>query len=166
MPVPEADSAVARWREKLDPTAAWGIPPHITILYPFVRPQELSQEVVIDLSDVLGDFRAFDFTLDRIGWFGEEVLYVAPTPAAPFLSITAAVIGRHPEYPPYRGSHAEVVPHLTVGHRDHGSLDAAAAAVGSELPIAARATEIWLLATQRGIGWESRGRFQLPNDGT
>lgn len=166
MPVPEAAPAVAAWREKLDPTASWGIPPHITILYPFVRPGELTQEVVIDLSGVFGGFHAFDFTLSRLGWFGEDVLYLAPDPPDPFREITSTVLGRHPDYPPYGGEHAEVVPHLTIGHREHGSLGAAAAAIAPALPIRARAAEVWLLGTQRGIGWHMLGRFQLPSGRT
>jgi 2'-5' RNA ligase len=166
VPVPEATEAVAPWREKLDPSASWGIPPHITILYPFVRPNQVTQEVVIDLSGVFAEFQAFDFQLSRIGWFGAEVLYLAPDPAAPFLEITDTVLGRHPEYPPYGGEHAEVVPHLTVGHREHGALDEASRAIAPVLPIHARATEVWLLGTQRGIGWQMLGRFQLPNSAT
>ncbi len=129
-----------------------------------MQPDEVTQEVVIELSGVFEEFHAFDFTLARLGWFGEEVLYLAPEPAAPFVAITAAVLGRHPEYPPYGGEHAEVVPHLTVGHRDRGALEAAAAAVAPALPIRAHAEEIWLLGTIRGVGWERLGRFQLPNN--
>ena len=131
-------------------------------MYPFVRPDAVTQEVVIELSGVLAEFRSFDFTLSRLGWFGEEVLYLVPEPSDPFVQITAAVLGRHPEYPPYGGEHADVVPHLTVGHRDRGALETAAAAIATALPIRAHAEEIWLLGTISGVGWERLGRFQLP----
>ena len=76
--------------------------------------------------------------------------------------MTAAVLALHPEYPPYGGEHSEVVPHLTLGHREEGPLDGAAAAIATRLPIRARASEVWLLGTRRGIGWHQLGRFQLP----
>ena len=33
--VPEAETAVAAWRERLDPQAVLGVPAHITVLFPF-----------------------------------------------------------------------------------------------------------------------------------
>jgi hypothetical protein len=37
-PVPEAEALVSRLREKYDPSAAVGVPAHVTILYPFLAP--------------------------------------------------------------------------------------------------------------------------------
>jgi len=38
VPVPEAEPAVSRHRARLDRAAAWGVPAHVTILYPFAPP--------------------------------------------------------------------------------------------------------------------------------
>ena len=43
--VPAADAAVARHREILDLAAGWGVPAHLTVLYPFVPPAQLDDDV-------------------------------------------------------------------------------------------------------------------------
>ena len=40
--VPEAEQLVGPFREKYDPSAAAGMPPHITLLYPFKPPDAVS----------------------------------------------------------------------------------------------------------------------------
>ena len=42
VPVPEAERAVSRHRTRLDRAAAWGVPAHVTILYPFVAPSAIT----------------------------------------------------------------------------------------------------------------------------
>jgi hypothetical protein len=39
VPVPEADPVVTRYRACLDPAAGLGVPPHVTILAPFLPPR-------------------------------------------------------------------------------------------------------------------------------
>lgn len=46
VPVPEAELAVGRLRRRLDQSAAWGVPAHVTILYPFVLPGEMTSTVI------------------------------------------------------------------------------------------------------------------------
>ena len=52
--VPEAEPAVARHRERLDPSAALGIPAHITLLYPFLPPAAVSSPVLAELEPLFG----------------------------------------------------------------------------------------------------------------
>src|ERR1700729_2595365 len=44
VPVPEAEAVVGRVRGRLDRAAAWGVPAHVTILYPFVLPEAITSE--------------------------------------------------------------------------------------------------------------------------
>ena len=46
VPVPDAEPAVGRLRGRLDRAAAWGVPAHVTILYPFVLPDAITSEVI------------------------------------------------------------------------------------------------------------------------
>ena len=39
VPVPEAEPAVGGLRAALDRAAVWGVPAHVTLLYPFVTPR-------------------------------------------------------------------------------------------------------------------------------
>jgi hypothetical protein len=42
VPAPEAEPAVSHHRARLDRAAAWGVPAHVTILYPFVAPSAIT----------------------------------------------------------------------------------------------------------------------------
>jgi len=163
VPVPAATAAVAPWRERLDPSAVHGVPAHVTVLYPFVPPDEISDGVVSTLQGLFAGVAPFDFVLDRVAWFGDTVVYIAPAPAAPFVALTKLVQARFPAYPPYEGAFDDVTPHLTVG--DRGGVDAlrrAEAAVAPALPIAARASDVWLMTGSATAGaWRVRARFPL-----
>ncbi len=89
----------------------------------------------------------FEFTLDRVGWFAENVVWLGPRDPAPFSALTSLVFTAFPSCPPYGGQHAEVIPHLTIGHiGGQQALHAAAESVGPCLPIEATAAEVILMA--------------------
>ncbi len=58
--------------------------------------------------------RHFDCTFDKCGWFGEDVLWLAPDRDQEFRDLTNGVAAGS-DYPPYGGEHDDVIPHLTVG---------------------------------------------------
>jgi len=163
VPVPAATPAVAPWRERLDPSAVHGVPAHVTVLYPFVPPGEISDSVVRELSALFAAVEPFSFVLDRVEWFGDEVVYLAPTPDSPFVALTEAVHKRFPTYAPYGGAYDTITPHLTIGDRgDAAELRQAAVAVEPALPITARASDVWLMVASSGVGaWRVHARFPL-----
>ena len=143
LPVPAAEPAVGQHRARLDEAARDGVPAHITVLYPFLPPAKISERLLARLRDLFAGFGAFEFTLDRVGWFGENVVWLGPFDPAPFSALTTLAFTAFPSCPPYGGRHPEVIPHLTVGHA--GGRQALAAAAGSVrpcLPIEAAATEV------------------------
>jgi 2'-5' RNA ligase superfamily len=113
--VPAAEPAVRRHRLELDANAALGIPAHVTILAPFMPRGAIGAAEQERLARVFSSVPAFDFCLDRTGWFGTAVLWLGPEDPAPFSTLTAAVFAEFPDFPPFEGQFAEVVPHLTVG---------------------------------------------------
>jgi len=163
VPVPAATSTVAPWRERLDRTAVHGVPAHITVLYPFVPPPELCPDDVARLAEMFAATPPFDFALDRVGWFGDQVVYLAPEPSAPFLALTRCVMDAFPGYQPYGGAYTDLTPHLTLGAGPVDDLRQAAQAVQSSLPIRARAGDVWLMAgtTAPAGRWRVRARFPL-----
>jgi len=116
--IPEAERVVAPHRERLDQAASWGVPAHVTVLFPFLPPDEIDEQVLATLGRAAATVPAFFVALDRLGWFGERVVWLAPSPAEPFQRLTAAVTSHFPGVQPYDGAFDEVVPHLTLGH-DH-----------------------------------------------
>lgn len=115
-----ASAVLLRLRKALASDAAAAVPPHVTILFPFAPMERLDKADVRSLRSVIGSFRRFDYVLDQTGWFGDDVLWLAPVPSAPFASLTAAICKAFPLYPPYGGLHDEPLPHVTVG--DSGSV--------------------------------------------
>jgi 2'-5' RNA ligase superfamily len=150
LPVPAAEPAVSRHRARLDEAARDGVPAHITVLYPFLAPAEIREPLLASLGTLFAGFTAFEFTLDQVGWFGEDVVWLGPRDPAPFSALTSAAFTTFPCCPPYGGQHAEVIPHLTIGHAGgQQALRAAARSVRPCLPIKATATEVTLMAGPR-----------------
>lgn len=158
--IPEAESAVREWRERLDPGAREGVPAHVTVLFPFLRAGRIDGAVRRALGDVLAAHPAFTVRFERCGRF-PGVLYLAPEPDAPFRQLTRAVAERWPEAPPFGGRFDDVVPHLTVaqGH-DEAALESAEAALVGGRPVTARVSSVALLVHD-GTRWHERASFAL-----
>ena len=114
--VPEAEALVKAFRDKYDPSAAAGMPAHITLLYPFKPPPELRADVLETIHACFAEFVPFTYSLAAIRRFRSEVLYLAPEPDEPFRKLTLAICDRYSDRRPYGGKFAEVIPHLTVAH--------------------------------------------------
>jgi 2'-5' RNA ligase superfamily len=150
LPVPAAEPAVSHHRARLDEAARDGVPAHVTVLYPFLPPAGITEPLLASLSRLFAGFAAFEFTLDRVGWFGEEVVWLGPRDPAPFSALISVAFAAFPCCPPYGGQHAVVVPHLTIGHAGGPqALRAAVESVRSCLPIEATAAEVILMAGPR-----------------
>jgi 2'-5' RNA ligase superfamily len=139
----------------LEPPADNGLPPHITVLFPFLPARRVDDAALVD---TLGAFPAFDFALTAIGRF-PGVLYLTPEPAAPFLALTEACVRRWPDHPPYRGAYAEVIPHLTLA--EGAERPGLAAEVERRLPLHARAEEVWVMAPGGDGRWTRRAAVPL-----
>ncbi len=153
-----AEQAVGGWRSRYDRSCALGVPPHVTVLYPFLPLAAVTDDVLAHLAAIFTAEPAFDVVFPGFGRFPGGVLWLAPDPAEPFRRLTHAIWRAWPQAPPYGGAHAEVTPHLTVAENlDDDRLDAIAADVAPALPLSARvasgqllavgATEVSLLAT-------------------
>jgi 2'-5' RNA ligase len=162
--VPEAEALVAPFRAKHDPSAAAGMSAHITLLYPFLPPDEIDEGVLNRLGKTVRQFAVFNFSLAAIRQFDPGVLYLAPEPDEQFRRMTLAIWQAWLQSLPYSGQYAEIIPHLTIAEvsttrlRDRIAIDFAQAAAG-KLPIRARATAATLLG-KRSERW--RVRADLP----
>ena len=115
-PVPEAEPWVKDLRERYDPIAAAGVPAHVTVLFPFISPDLITDDDLARTTETFQRFRPFEFRLEQVGRFPES-LYLVPEPDEPFILLTEAIAREFPEYPPYGGKFTEIVPHLTVADR-------------------------------------------------
>lgn len=164
IPVPAAEPVVGTFRARHDPSAAVGVPAHITVLYPFMPPEKIDDQVEADLGALFLARSAFSFSLNKLKTF-PEVLYLAPDPEAPFRDLIGRVVAEYPAYPPYGGVFQDHIPHLTIGHAEddlaltqlQAEFTAYAAAM---LPIRAMVSEVSLLEIA-GQRWRIRAEFPL-----
>lgn len=162
--VPEASPVVDRWRQRLDPLAPFGVPPHITVLFPFITATEIGQDTTAKLHQLAVSVRSFQFRLTGIGWFEQQVLWLDPDPRAPFVELTARAAKAFPDYPPYGGQFTQVIPHLTIG--DNGAPEQMAAAARRlllDLPISATANAITLMVEKPDRRWQVHTTFPLAS---
>ena len=162
--VPTAETLVKPFRDRYDPSAAAGMPAHVTLLYPFKRRDESSDGLLNELRHHLARFAPFTFSLRDTRRF-PGALYLAPEPAEPFRELTLAIWRWYPDTPPYSGKWPDVVPHLSVANvADERELDRVAddfaQASAAVLPINATATDVALMDNSSGC-WQVRATFEL-----
>ncbi|HBY97680.1 MAG TPA: hypothetical protein DEP84_27690 [Chloroflexi bacterium] len=162
--VPEVEPLVSPFRLKHDPSAALGVPAHITINYPFIPAVQPGVDLHRELSGLFAETDAFPFRLDRLARF-PDVLYLPPIPDAPFKRLIQKVASCFPESPPYGGAFENVIPHLPIAQtRDQAllaSIERQLSQRSSEyLSISARAERIWLMDNRSGR-WQKRASFPL-----
>ena len=161
----EAEEHLRGVRSRFDPYAGIGVPPHVTVLYPFYDPLELNDEIAERITQALQGTDAFEFRLSEVSAFEGAAVYLVPTPAEPFVALTEKLWNAFPDRPPFAGEYDTVIPHLTVGWVDDGAtVDGIAAVVGGDLPIPCSAKEVTLLV-ERQDGWVADRRFPLEDGG-
>lgn len=132
----------------------------MTLLFPFRPAAEVDDALLADLRDFFARVESFEVAFDRVGRF-EEVAYLAPEPAKPFVELTLALVARY-GYLPYGAEFDEIVPHLTIVNRAPPALlDEVERELAGELPIRARATEAALLEEGADGVWRPRAGFTL-----
>lgn len=166
--IPEVEGLVEPFRSRYDPAAAIGVPAHVTTLYPFKPPHDLTDEVMTTLRELLWALPGFAVSFSETRRF-PGVLYLAPDPAEPFRLITEAIVRRFPDTPPYGGAFAEIIPHLTLAQIDDPKrLDEVAAAfqerAAGRLPIRANVEAIALMDNAGGP-WRVSAQFSLSPAG-
>ena len=162
--IPEAEEVVARHRAQFDDAAAFGIPAHVTVLFPFMSPSAVDSEVMDTLAAAVLTVPRFHASFESTGWFGTNVLWLDPWPATSFGALINVVARAFPDYPPFEGRHDVVIPHLTVGHdmAPGSGLEEAEARVRECLPIHSDVTEVSLwCGTDVPGGWRPTMGFPL-----
>jgi len=116
--VEELCPLIGRWWNTVQ-TAIEGMPPHITLLYPW-RPAPVSTDDVADAATAFTGVEQFDLTFSRLDRF-PGVIYLVPEPDEALRSLMERTAAAFPDTPPYEGVFTDVVPHLTVVKVDEGA---------------------------------------------
>ncbi|MFG2946245.1 2'-5' RNA ligase family protein [Streptomyces adustus] len=154
------DPLVEHWRQRFDPCASAGIPAHVTVLFPFLDSDRISNAVIDDLRTLIGEHAPFAVRFVECRRF-PGVLYLAPEPEQPLRALTETIWARWPEAPPYDGQFAEVIPHLTVASSQQvHELDEVEQALATQLPATATISSVTLFESD-GKRWSRRADFPL-----
>jgi 2'-5' RNA ligase len=142
--------------------AVAGVPAHLTLLFPFITPEQLDRRVRDRVAAVCATHEPFDYILaGQARW--PDAVYVAVEPAAPFVGLQHAFARAFPQFPIY-GTDAsfEFVPHVTIAEGpavddDTTRTDPAWLA----LPRPGRTTAVEAIARAEGGRWQTVWRIRL-----
>jgi len=152
------------WREQTcEAKPSAGVPPHVTLLFPFAPAADLDDELLKALAEVADAFEPFQLAFRRSGRF-PGVLFLLPEPDAPLRTLTTALVARFPAWPPYEGAHGlNPDPHLTIAQGDDALLGAVEAELEPLLPLVVEVGALTLLEELEPghARWRERARFLL-----
>jgi 2'-5' RNA ligase len=158
----QAEPVTGHWYRAHTKAGLDGMRPHITLHVPFVPAERLDLAVEARLCSVLAQFQPFDYELQRLERFADGLLYLAPEPARPFIELALALQDEVPDYPRYDGAHDVIIPPGTIAaSEDSELLDAIAADVAPQLPIACRAVEATMVERGADLQWRPRSAYPL-----
>ena len=150
VPALPAETLLGQYRCRLDPSAAQGVPAHVTVMYPFVpRERWENQAVESRLCGILKKIECFSFWFRTIAE-KEGLLYLPPEPGDEFRDLTAAV-GSEFGLVPYRGKYEDPIPHCTVSYGQSWEQESPSgqaevkATLEAGLPIQCQAREVWVM---------------------
>jgi 2'-5' RNA ligase len=155
---PELEPLLGAWRRHYAGDGPRGMPPHVTLIFPFTDSAG-ADDLLEPLGRVFGAFAPFEIALRQTARF-LGLLYLRPEPAEPFVAITEALVNAFPDFPPYAGEFAEIIPHVTVAQGDDEVLAAAEQELGAQLPVKSRVERAWLVEDAAG-GWRRHTAFPL-----
>lgn len=160
----EADPVVAEWRRRFHShSVERRVPPHVTVLFPFVPPDGLGDDVLEALRRLYSPLPSFRYDLVSVETF-PTTAWLAPAPVEPFLHLVAITRAAYPEYPPYGDPDLVSVPHCTVGTDDDAGVveemaRALRSGLGPQLPIRCHAAETTLIEELPDGMWAARATF-------
>ncbi len=114
IPVHEVTDLIAPWREETFIGATQGMPPHITVLYPW-HPAPVSKWEIDELRTVVRGIRPFTIQLTHLEHFPNHTLYFAMDDDT-LMDMMLRIITAYPDTLPYEGEFDELIPHLTIAH--------------------------------------------------
>ena len=157
---------LARLRQHEVEVARLGVPPHVTILSPFVAVEELDRRVSAVVGEIVARAPAFGVEFVRVRrWpssdYGPGVVWLAPEPADPFAALTRAIWAAYPDCPPYGREDDDLEAHLTIAIDDPSNFDTVEAEASRLVPFHRRATTVALLVENADGRWRTRRRFAL-----
>lgn len=153
----ELTALLDRWRKDTVEVASLGVPPHITLLYPW-RNAPLKNSDLQQLEEILVAFEPFDLCFDRVGTFEGGVVYLALKDERAPREMMKAIFAAFPNTPPYSGTLTDPSPHLTVAKCSPESLSNLSDEIAEalSLPMTFHVSEIVIMEEREDGRWFNR----------
>lgn len=148
------------WRGTHEP----GVPPHITLLYPWV--DAVTDDDLEKVRRVASANAAFEVSFTEVAAFAAGAVYLRPEPDLPLRRLMADLAHEFPNTPLYGGAIADPVPHLTIARTEPGAATdrmrrRIAASLASRLPFTASVSTLAVMAQLDDRSWRTRTEIAL-----
>lgn len=154
-------AALESLRRRCVEDATRDVPAHITLLYPFAAPGELSRAVRSEVAAIAGRHPSFQYRLTGPKRW-PDTIYAAVEPDGPFLRIHEELARAFPGYPIYGRPGFALIPHVTVAEGAAIDDPEVLADPGwAALPVTARATALEVIASDAADRWRLVWRTPL-----
>lgn len=161
---PELAPNIDKWRLRTVEVARRGVPPHVTLLFPWKEAPVRDDDIAI-ISDLCKGVTSFNVEFDELKHFPGGTVYLSLRNEQKILSLSKQIWSRFPETPPYEGIHKNPVPHLTVAQSDVLTISKLYADVlldiGDSLPFSCEVSGVAILEEDVTGEWHIRTRIAL-----
>ena len=166
--LPELDAYTTRWRsvsnapDHPDLPLAARVPPHITVLSPWV-PDPADPAALARLAAAVEGFGPLHLTFETADWFPDSgVVFLRPEPFDVLRDLLKAVAEAFPESPPYGGAYPEPHPHLTIASDgDAELLQEVRTALAETPPPTVQTDAVTVWSSPTGALWHQVTRIPL-----
>lgn len=162
--LPDVDALVQPIRDRHDPAVAKGWPAHVTALFPFLPPDDITPETLVAAREVVASTAPFDLVFQQVDEF-PGVIWLRPEPDQPIRALTKRLWDVYPQCPPYGGEFTDSQPHCTLAHVTANEqvtvrkkIDAALDGI---LPITVHIAAIRLWTTDDGVNWSEHAVLSM-----
>ncbi len=155
--LPMLIAQIDTWRKPTVEVANLGVPPHITLLYPW-RNAPVSPNDLTELSQLLISFQPFELCFNRLETFQAGVIYLALEDESVPRAIMKKLFEGFPDTKPYDGIFIDPTPHVTVVKAKKDELEKLRLEITQalELPIKILVKEITVMEEDSEGYWKNR----------
>jgi 2'-5' RNA ligase len=119
VPVPALDTVIRERTAAYDASFVSTDPnfihAHITLLAPWAsKPTAADLAHVEHIAQAVGPF---EMKLSQLGEFADGIIHLRPEPDVQLRELASRLATAFPQFPPYGGRYADVIPHLTLDRR-------------------------------------------------
>lgn len=141
-----------------------GVPPHITLLHPWV--DAVGESELNLVRGIAAETPTFDVSFTAVEAFPAGAVYLRPEPDALLRDLIARFASAFPKTPLYGGAIADPVPHLTVVRAEPGAATEAARrriaeALAPHLPVTVPVTALAVMQPDAGGVWRTLHEIAL-----